>query len=435
MQKIILTLIIMLAFSAPAKAAPPMQEVSWRDVSAWLVTDHSLPLITVEMNWHGGTAGEAQAGLTMLMARLMNEGAGDLDAQGFQKAMADKAISLGFNANHDDVSATLRCLSRYRATCFALLRMAVTAPRFDAEAIARMKGEQQAALRRAQQSPSSLASQKLAQLAYPNHPYGRSKNGTAQSIETIERDALLARHKTLLARDNLKVAIVGDMTRAAARSFMRDVFGGLPAKANVAAHPKTIATQGPKAAHIQRAGPQTSLVFAHQGIDYEHDLFFAGFVMNSILGGSGFSSRLTEQVREARGLAYSVYSYFSISDKGSLWRGSVASDNKTAQEAMDVIRAEMVRIAKDGVSEKRLEAAKTYLTGAYALRFDSGKKIAGQLIGLQVAGRDASYLKTRNARIMAVTQDDIRQAAQLLMSDKLLLVSVGGTAVTLAPRR
>jgi len=198
-------------------------------------------------------------------------------------------------------------------------------------------------------------------------------------------------------------------------------------------HDDVVALAGPKTKHIDRAGPQTTLLFGHQGIGYDHKLFFPAFVMNSILGGSGFSSRLTEEVREARGLAYSVYSYWSVSRHGASWRGATATDNKATQEALDVIRAEMVRMAEDGVSETRLDAAKTYLTGAYALRFDSGKKIAGQLISLQEMGRPISYLRDRNRAIEAVTQDDIKRAARLLMADKLLVVSVGQTAITLAP--
>lgn len=429
----LLFLLLACLSTAPVRAAPPVQEVTWRDLSAWLVSDDSLPLITVEMSWQGGTAGEAHAGLTMLMARLLNEGAGELDAAAFQKAMADKAISLSFDAAHDRLTGTLRCLSRYRHSCFHLARLAVTAPRFDAEAVARMKIEQNTALRRAQQSPSALADDALRSLAYPTHAYGRSKNGTPESLAAIDQSALLARHGDLMARNNLKLAIVGDMSRADARRFMRDVFGALPATGRVTPHRAVTGAQGPLTNHIERAGPQTNLAFAQQGIGYAHELFFPAFVMNSILGGAGFSSRLTEQVREARGLAYSVYSYWAINDYGSLWRGGVASDNMSVQEAMDVIRGEIARMARDGVSAARLAAAKTYLTGAYVLRFDSGRKIAGQLIGLQEAGRDISYLTQRNRLINAVTQEDIRAAARLLSADDLLLVSVGQTAVTLAP--
>lgn len=429
-----LALVMLLSFAAPAAyATPPVQEVKWRDMSAWLVSDDTLPLLTIEMSWRGGTAGESRAGVSMLMTRLMNEGAGAMDAQTFQTALGDRAISLSFGADDDYVTASLRCLTRYRAACFALLKLALQTPRFDDDAIVRMKAEQAAALRNVQQSPRGLASEAFQKLAYPGHAYGRSTNGTMESLASITREEIIARHKSVYARDNLQLAIVGDMSRAEARRFMRDVFAALPAKSTVPPHNKVMATNGPNTKHIQRSGPQTTLLFGHQGIGYDHELFFPAFVMNAILGGSGFSSRLTEAVREKRGLAYGVYSYWAVGRYGATWRGSVASDNATAQQALDVIRAEMRRMAKDGVTDARLDAAKTYLTGAYALRFDSGKKIAAQLIGLQEMGRPISYLRDRNLAIKAVTREQIKRAAALLMADGLIVVSVGETAVTLAP--
>jgi zinc protease len=416
-----------------AHAAPPVQSVKWRDMEAWLVSDKSLPLITLKMAWRGGAASDpsGKTGLTMLMARLMNEGAGNLPAREFQQAMADKAISLSFSAGRDEMTGTLRCLSRYRATCFKLLRLAVTAPRFDAEAVARMKQEQRAAILRSRQNPRSIANEALMQLAFGDHAYANPRNGTPESLAAIGRDDIAAHYHALLARDNLHLAVVGDIGRAELRRLMRDVFAPLPARAQRPETPAIEINKGPLSRHIERAGPQTSIVFAQQGVAHDDELFFADFVMNSILGGSGFSSRLTEQVREARGLAYSVYSGTSNFQHAALWTGAVASDNATAQEAVNVIRAEMRRMAQEPVSAARLAAAKTYLTGNYALRFDSGTKIAEQLLGVQLNGWPIDYFQTRNGKINAVSIDDVQRAARLLSPQHLLLVSVGGTAVSL----
>ncbi|MDG1006683.1 MAG: pitrilysin family protein [Alphaproteobacteria bacterium] len=419
--------------SVGAQAAPPVQSVKWRDMEAWLVSDNSLPLITMKMAWRGGTASDPsdKSGLTMLMSRLMNEGAGDLPSRAFQQAMADNAISLSFSASRDEMTGTLRCLSRYRAMCFKLLRLAVTAPRFDAEAVTRMKREQATAILRSQQNPRSIANQELMRLAFGTHAYGRIGNGTQDSLAALETSDIRAHYQAMLARDNLHLAVVGDIGRAELRRVMRDVFAPLPAHHNMPQIPAIEVQQGPQTRHIERAGPQTSIVFAQAGLGHHHPMFFADFVMNSILGGSGFSSRLTAQVREARGLAYGVYSGTSNFQKAAMWNGSVASDNATAQEAVNVIRAEMRRIAQEPVSAERLAAAKTYLTGNYALRFDSGAKIAGQLLGVQLNGWPISYFKTRNDKINAVSQADVQRAAKLLTPDRLLLVSVGGTAITL----
>lgn len=416
-----------------AHAAPPVQTVPLRDMEAWLVSDYSLPLITIKMAWRGGTASDPadKAGLSMMLARLMNEGAGGLSAQAFQKAMADNAMSLSFSAGRDDVTGTLRCLSQFRDMCFRLLRLALTAPRFDAEALARMKQEQMAAILQAQQSPRSIANETLMAMAFQDHPYSRTRNGTADSLNAINAADIRAHYQAMMARDNLHLAVVGDIGRAELRRLMRDIFLQLPRRTTLPKTEKTAIRQGPLSRHIERAGPQTSIVFAQNGLGHDHPLFFADFVMNSILGGSGFSSRLTEQVRERRGLAYSVYSGTSNFEHAAMWNGAVASDNKTAQQAMDVIRAEMRRMATEPLSAERLQAAKTYLTGNYALRFDSGAKIASQLIGVQLNGWPIDYFKTRNGQINQVTIADVQRAAQLLTPDRLLLVSVGGTKITL----
>ena len=416
-----------------AHAAPPVQTVPLRDMEAWLVSDHSLPLITIKMAWRGGTASDpdGKAGLSMMLARLMNEGAGDLPAQKFQKAMADIAMSLSFSAGRDDVTGTLRCLSQYKHACFKLLRLALTAPRFDDAAVARMKQEQMTAILQAQQSPRSIANEALMAMAFDGHPYGRPRNGTADSLKAISAADIRSHYKAMMARDNLHLAVVGDIDRAQLRRLMRDIFAKLPRQSSLAQATPANMRVGPLSRHIERAGPQTSIVFAQTGIDHRHPLFFADFVMNSILGGSGFSSRLTEQVRAQRGLAYSVYSGTSNFDQAAMWNGAVASDNATAQQAMDVIRAEMRRIAEEPVSAERLAAAKTYLTGNYALRFDSGAKIAGQLLGVQLNGWPIDYFTSRNANINAVTIADVQRAARLLTPDRLLVVSVGGSAIAL----
>tara|TARA_B110000971_G_C20028774_1_gene510273 strand:- start:1578 stop:2909 length:1332 start_codon:yes stop_codon:yes gene_type:complete len=422
------------AHATPRLQEVGVQEVSVRDMSAWLVSETSLPIFTLEVAWQGGAATDPaqKTGLSMLMARLMNEGAGDMPAKAFQQALADKAISLSFNAGRDEVTGRLRCLKRYQDACVRLLKLALTAPRFDPEAVARMKQEQASSILRAQQSPGALASSAFMKLAFDDHPYGQSKDGTQATLEALTRDDIVAHYQNTFARDNLKLAVVGNMTRSQTRRLMRDVFAALPAQARLSPVADTLATLGPKTKHIERRGPQTSVTFGHRGIAYDDELFFPAFVMNSILGGSGFSSRLTEEVREARGLAYSVYSYFLSLEHSHLWLGSVASDNKTTQQALDVIRGEMRRIAREGVDPSRLDAAKTYMTGAYALRFDSGAKIAQQLVGVQLSGWPIDYFKTRNQRIEAVQVEDIKAAAQRLLADGLLVVSVGQTAVSLA---
>ena len=405
-------------------------------VSAWLVRDTALPLVHVKLAWRGGTAADPQnlAGLTALMADLMTQGAGDLDAQAFQQALADKAIKLNISAGRDEITLSLQCLSRFKQDCFALLEQALHSPRFDKDALERARAARLAGLERRRQNPASLAYTGFYENAFPGHPYGRSPDAEGAGLQRVTADHLRDQYERHLARDNALVAIVGDMSQSETRRLLTRLFGALPENHRLTLPTFAKIEAKAKILHQTRRGPQTTIYFGHQGIGYDHPDFFAHFVMNHILGGGGFTSRLTEEVREARGLAYSVVSYLSPGQYGNIWLGSVASDNKTAQQALDIIRGEMRRLADEGVSADRLAAAQTYLTGAYALRFDSGSKIAGQLIGVRLNGLAADYFQTRNASIRAVTPADIRRAARaLLQPDRLIVSAVGGTPLELRP--
>ncbi|MGB0342230.1 MAG: M16 family metallopeptidase [Parvibaculales bacterium] len=405
-------------------------------VSAWLVRDTALPLVHVKLAWRGGTSADPQnlAGLTALMADLMTQGAGDLDAQAFQQALADKAIKLNISAGRDEITLSLQCLSRFKQDCFALLEQALHSPRFDKDALERARAARLAGLERRRQNPASLAYTGFYENAFPGHPYGRSPDAEEAGLRRVTAAHLRDQYERHLARDNALIAIVGDMSQSETRRLLTRLFGALPENHRLTLPAFAKIQAKAKMLHQARRGPQTTIYFGHQGIGYDHPDFFAHFVMNHILGGGGFTSRLTEEVREARGLAYSVVSYLSPGQYGHIWLGTVASDNKTAQQALDIIRDEMRRLADERVSADRLAAAQTYLTGAYALRFDSGSKIAGQLIGVRLNGLSADYFQTRNQAIRAVTPDDIQRAARsLLQPDRLIVSAVGGTPLELRP--
>ncbi len=429
-RQFILIFVLLWGATTLASADVPVQKVKARNgLVAWLVSDHSLPLITVKLAWRGGALADpkGQAGMASLMAALMSEGAGNLPATQFQQALDDKAIRLSFSANTDTITASLRCLSVHRAHCFELLRLAVTAPRFDGEVLERRRTAKLAALKRRSQSATTLVRDNFYEMAFANHPYGRPVDGTAQGLAAITQDTLKAHHHRHIARDNLLLAVVGDIAPRDLRQEMNMIFAQLPARATLKTPLARPPANGPFHKHHYRAGPQTTLLIGHAGIDYDDADFIPAFVMNQILGGSGFPSRLSDAVREKRGLAYNVTSYLLARPQANLWLASVASDNRTAAETLALIRHEMVRMQSEKLSPENLEAAKTFMTGAYALRFDSGDKIANQLLGVQLNNFPVSYFTTRNRRIRAVTARDIRAVAQrLLRPDALLVSSVGG---------
>lgn len=358
----------------------------------------------------------------------------------FQKAMADKAITLSFDSSRDDLTGTLRCLSKFKPTCFELLKLALTAPRFDDDALIRMKADHHARVRGRQQNPSSIAYDQFFASAFAGHPYAHPSRGPIASVKTLTRDDLAKQFDRHIARDNFYLAVVGDMSGPELAPLMDEIFGQLPAHNSLPEIPPAVPQPGPFSAHTQRDGPQTTVIFGFQGIDYHDPLYFPARVLTNILGDGGLASILTEEVRNKRGLAYSVNTQLMNLSHANMWIGSVASDNKTAQQAMDVIQAEMdkfVSAAEEIVQTQSdsLADVKTYLAGSYALNFDSGQKIASQLLGVQLIGFPITYFETRNERVNRVTMAKVLEAADKLFHQALRISSVGGTKIALPAQR
>lgn len=418
-----------LVATSPALAATEIQEItSPGGITAWLVEEHSLPFVVIEAAWENGTLQdpEDKAGLTYMMAGLMNEGAGDLDSQAFQGELERLAANLSFRASRDRLSLSFKTLTENREEAVELLRLALTEPRFDEGPIEQIRGQLKVAILRDAESPDKIAAEAWYSAALADHPYTRPSKGTLDSIATIDRSDLVAHRERLISKDNINIAVVGDIEPEALSELLDDVFGGLSDATPL--EEVALAEVNPKAQLqiIERNMPQSVVLFGHEGIAREDDDFIPAYVMNYILGGGGFSSRLMTEVREKRGLAYSVATYLYPLRHAALFIGQVATENERVSESLDVIRAEIARLAEDGVTEKELADAKTYLTGSYPLRFDTNDKIASQLIAIQEADLGIDYITRRNGLIEAVTQDDIRRVAKRLLGPENLIVTVVG---------
>ena len=432
----ILVLVTMaLSLVAPASAQSQTTRItevtSPGGIKAWLVHDTTLPLIAMEFAFLGGAAQDPadKPGVASLASSLLDEGAGDLTADAFQSAVADSAIELSFDAGRDEVRGSLRTLSENRAKAFDLTRMAVTAPRFDDEAVERIRTAQLSGLRRRSTDANSLASERWFQIAFPNHPYGRPVDGTLTSVPTITRDDLKTFAKRNLARSNLRVAVVGDISPEDLGKELDRVFGALPAKADLV----PVADVAPKGIGtvevIPLDVPQSVMLMGTGGLERKDKDFIPAFVLNHILGGSAFSSRLFKEVREARGLAYSVYSYQVALDHVGLWFSGTATKNERAGESLRIIGQEFEKILNEGPAKEELDEAKSYLTGSYALRFDTSSKVAGQLLQIQIDDLGIDYIDKRNALVEAVTLEDLKRvAARLEDAKKALVVVVGRPA-------
>ncbi len=404
-------------------------------IEAWLVHDTTLPLVAMEFAFVGGAAQDPaeRPGVASLTSSLLDEGAGDLDSRSFQDKLAEKAIELRFDAGRDTLNGSLRTLSENLDSALELTRLAVTSPRFDPEAVERIRQAQLAMLRRRSTDPSSLASLGWSARAFPNHPYGRPVDGTLESVPMITRDDLVAYAGRVMARDNLKIAVVGDITPEALGPALDKLFGALPAKAQLAPVPD-VEPQGLGSVEVKDLNvPQASIIFGGIGLKRNDPDFIPAFVLNHMLGGSAFSSRLFKEVREKRGLAYSVYSHLAPLDHAGLILGGTATKNDRAAESIGLIREEYLKLLKDGPSEDELADAKSYLIGSFALRFDSSAKVAAQLLQIQIDNLGIDYIDRRNELVGAVGVEDIRRVAKRLSADPALLFSVVGRPTGLAP--
>lgn len=397
-------------------------------VSAWLVEEHSVPLLALRFVFDGGNSQDptGKEGVANFMTAMMDEGAGDLDSAHFQERMEELAVRMSFEDARDSLYGNFETLSANRDAAIDMLRLAVNKPRFDTDAVERIRKQLLANLAYAAKNPERVASQAWTAAAFPAHPYGRPANGTLDSVKAIQPSDLEMFRKRTFSRGTLKVVAVGDIDAKALGAILDRVFGDLPAKADLVAVPQTDPKPAMKMQVIEMNVPQSVVQFGMPGLARKDPDFMAAYVMNHILGGGGFASRLTEQVREKRGLAYSVYSYLQPFRKAALFAGGVATKNAAVKESIDVIKAELQRMATEGPTEKELESAKSYLTGSFALRFDTNSKIASQLLSLLNEDLGIDYVDKRNALVEAVTLEDVkRAAARILKVDNLLVTVVG----------
>lgn len=397
-------------------------------IDVWLVEDYAVPLVAAQFAFRGGASQdpENKPGVATMLAGLLDEGAGPYDSSEFHEALDDIAAHLHFSADRDYIGGHFQTLTRNLDPAFELLRLAVNEARLDGAAIERVCSQLVASLRRELKDPDSAASRAFRTAAFPGHPYGRAARGEIDILPKIARDDLSDLRAKNMARDNLVVAVVGAIDAKSLSERLDRAFGALPEKSRLVDVP---------AARFNGLGsrivthidvPQTTIRFGRPGLDRADPDFMAGVVVNHILGGGVFTARLFREVREKRGLAYSVYSQMQNNEAAALLVGATSTKNDRAAESLGVIEEQIRDLSDNGPTEEELEKARKFLIGSYALRFDTSTKIAGNLLHLQMERRSPSYLDERNRLIAAVTMDDAKRAAKKLFGDGSLLITAAG---------
>lgn len=424
----VLTALFLTLSALPALAAVEIQEVkSDGGITAWLVEEHSIPFVALEIRFRGGASLDApgKRGATNLMMALIEEGAGDMDARAFAEAQEDLAARFGFDAGDDTISVSARFLTENRDQAVDLLHTALTQTRFDQDAIERVRRQVLSIIRSDSTDPNKIASAAFSSAAWGDHPYATDLNGTLESVAALTRDDIIEAKARTMTRDRIYVGVVGDITAAELKPMLDRLLGDLPAQ-GAPMPPRATYQIKPGVTVIPYDSPQSIAIFGHEGIKLDDPDYFAAYVLNESFGGGGFASRLMDEVREKRGLTYGIGTYLVPMDLGELLMGQVASANEKMAETMQVVRAEWARIAAEGLTEQELEDAKTYLTGAYPLRFDGNANIAGILVGMQMNGFPIDYAETRNEKVEAVTMEDVKRVAKrIYRPEDLAFVVVG----------
>jgi zinc protease len=428
-----LALFVLALVATPLRAEIAIQEVtSPGGIKAWLVEDHNIPFTALEIRFKGGTSLDlpGKRGAVNLMAALIEEGAGEMDAQGFATARDALAAQIGFGSGQDTVSVSAQFLTENRDAALALLRLALIEPRFDPDAVERVKGQVLANLRAMEQDPSSIAENLARKRSFGDHPYGSPGDGTIESVMALTRDDVVAAHRGSMARDRIFVAAAGDISAEELGGVLDTLLGQLPAT-GLPLPPRAELVEKGGVMISRYPGPQSVVLFGHGGIAFEDPDFFAASLLNDILGGGRFSARLMTEVREKRGLTYGIGTGLAAQDLAEEMLGQFSASNDKVAEAIAVVREQWAKVAQEGVTAEELATAKTYMTGAYPLRFEGNGPIASILVGMQMLSLPTDYPKTRNQKIEAVTLDDVKRVAARLMRPENLFFTVVGEPVGL----
>ncbi|ANW02800.1 M16 family metallopeptidase [Bradyrhizobium icense] len=421
--------------SAPSLAATRIQRlVSPGGIEAWFVQDATVPLIAMEYAFGGGATQDPtdKPGVGHMVASLLDEGSGDLDFKTFHERLDRRAIELSFTSTRDQFRGSLRMLKDSRDEAFDLLRMALTAPRFEASDVERIRAAVLANLRRDSTNPSTLANRKFLEVAFNDHPYARQAGGTVESVPKIDVADLKDYVRRVIAKDTLKIAVVGDVDPETLGRLLDKTFGSLPAKAELTLVPDVVAAKPPQRVFTPLDVPQTVVTFGGPGVRRSEPDFMAACVVDHILGGRGLSSRLFREVREKRGLAYYVRETLLWMNHSAVFIGDTATRADRAGETVEEVEKQARRMAEEGPTQQELDDAKSYLKGSQMLALDTSSNLARALLQCQLDKLPIDHIEKHSALVDAVTLEDARKAAQRLWGQGLLTVIVGRSPLAAA---
>lgn len=410
-----------------ARFSIPIQVVRAGAIDAWLVRDDSLPVVSLAWAWGGGASLEPaeHAGATGFAASLLTEGAGDLRAAGFADALRDNGIGLSFSAGRDNFEGGFRALTDALPEAVRLARLAMTAPRLDADAVERVRARLVAGARTQLETPRGVAGRAFWAAAYPNHPAGRPSSGTAETLAALPVEAIRAAIGRQMRRDGIIVAASGAIGPDELARLLETLFAGLEPGAPPTPPALPAFTDFGRNV-VDVASPQSQVVFGQAGLPVQDADWEAAQVVMRVLAGGGFSSRLMEAVRVQRGLTYGIGAGLDSMFRQGIIVGAVATENPRVGETLSVTRAEWARMAAEGPTQDEVDEALAYFSGSLPLQFTSTRQIAGILLALRRNGRPLDWLDKREERLAALTRAKLADVAKRLLKPDALSVAIAG---------
>lgn len=427
-MKLIFWALLLVSFPVQAAILDIQTVTSPKGITAWLVEDHSVPVVSLRFMFKGaGSANDPadKQGLSQILSNTLDEGAGDLDSKAFQEKLNDNSISLGFSTSRDDFGGHLKTLVKYQDTAFDLLTLAVTKPRFDADPVSRMINSNLVRIRSNMTDPEWMNARLTNAVIFKDHPYAMNSGGTLSSLPKITADDLRQKFKTQFGKDRLIVSVAGDITKEKLSAVLDQVFGDLPSTSTVKEIEQAKLSSGPETVLYQLDIPQTVINMVMPGIKRDDPDYHIAEIMDFTLGSSGFGSRLTEEIREKRGLTYGIYSNLGEMDHAAQISIGVATKNETAQQVVDLTRDVMKGLTEEVITEKEIKDAKSYLLGSVPLQLTSTDRITAVMMNLQSDKLPADYLDRRETEIGGATPKDVLRVAKNLLSPqnmKIILV-------------
>jgi len=430
----------------PPKAAPIVAEgaltrvVLDNGLELMLLEDHRLPLMSVGLSFKRGAAIESleQAGLAQYTAELMNRGAGELDATALAERVDALGASLTVSAGWDSMSVGLSGLSRDTDALLEILDDVARRPRLDAAEAEATRSEQLASLRSQEDDPATLVKRRGMATLYDGHRYGLPDDGTLESVMNLDAEAARALHAKVFLPNNAIFYAVGDFETGLLKERVAARFedwspGEVPAP--VAAP----ASQTPSKRRIVIADKpdlvQTRILIAHEGLARTDDRRIAAGLLDAVLGSSGFSSRMMQELRSNEGLTYGVYSGFALRRQPGPWLVSTFTRVPETRRAVDILLGQIERIqTTDPVTADELAHAKSYSVGQFALGLETSTAVMGSLVNLEIHGLPEDSLDTYRARVQAVTPDEVHGLAETLLHPERAAIILLGPADALVPQ-